>query len=366
MLDRARAMTFSSTLRLAAPTAAVTLAAVLAASFAGCGAPADAGEDAAESAAGDVVAYIDGEPLHASDYDPGSRKALVELRQQQYDTNRDAILNMVVERAIDRDAAEAGISRDEYLQTVIGDKLTEPTEEEVRAFYEQVKSNPQLQGRTYEETRPVLVNQLRQQTAARVQRDFVESVLAKADYRIAIEPPRMDVSIPDGEPSRGPEDAPVTIVEFSDFQCGYCKRAHPVVEEILAEYGDQVRFVYRDYALANHQRAIPAAEAARCAGDEDRYWDYFRDLMENPGTLSDEDLRERASNLGLDLTTFDDCVQNGRHSKAVRTAIADGEALTVTGTPTFFINGRMLVGAVPKQQLTQIIDEELKRNEAAG
>ena len=134
-----------------------------------------------------------------------------------------------------------------------------------------------------------------------------------------------------------------------------------MIETLIAEYGDKLRFVYRDYWIPNHTRAQASAEAAMCAGDQDRYWDYFDNLMEQTGSLDDADLAKRATDLGLDAEAFQACLDSDRHIPAITASFESAGDLGIGGTPTFLINGRMIVGAKPIEEFREVIDEELRR-----
>jgi len=163
-------------------------------------------------------------------------------------------------------------------------------------------------------------------------------------------------------PSRGPDDAPVTIVEFTDYECPFCRRhATEILPAVLARYGDTVRYVVRNFPLAAlHPFAIAAAEAAECAYGQGHFWEYHDALLSETGPLSDAGIRARAAAVGLDLASFEGC----RHGEEARTAVArdllDGWELGVNGTPTLFINGRRLRGAKSAEELERYIALALK------
>jgi protein-disulfide isomerase len=159
----------------------------------------------------------------------------------------------------------------------------------------------------------------------------------------------------------GPKDAPIVMVEWSDYQCPFCKRAAPTVNQVLNEYKDKIRFVFLDYPLPFHKQAMPASLAAHCANDQGKYWQYHNNLFEVAGDLSDADLTKRANDLSLDMAAFNTCMQSKKYEATINAAYNDGAAVGVTGTPAFFINGRMLVGAQPVEQFRSIIDDELTR-----
>jgi len=127
------------------------------------------------------------------------------------------------------------------------------------------------------------------------------------------------------------------------------------------QYGDKIRYVFRDYPLGFHKRAVPASVAAYCANEQGKYWDYYESLKVMVGDLSDADLNKRASDLGLNMDEFGACMTSGRHEPQVNAGFADGQKLGVTGTPTYFINGRMLIGAQPLDAFKAIVDDELAR-----
>jgi protein-disulfide isomerase len=151
----------------------------------------------------------------------------------------------------------------------------------------------------------------------------------------------------------------VTIVEFTDYQCPYCHRAQGVMDQVLARYAGKVRLVHLEFPLDGHPGAVPAARAARCAGEQGKFWEYHRSLMTAPGALDDADLKGRAASLQLSASAFASCLASDRHDDAIQASLAQGEGLGVTGTPAYFVNGRMLSGARPLEAFTEVIDGEL-------
>jgi protein-disulfide isomerase len=182
----------------------------------------------------------------------------------------------------------------------------------------------------------------------------------------------------DGAPSRGPADAPITIVEFSDYQCPYCWRWHvQVYDALMAKYPNQIRFVYRNFPLSFHQNALAAAEAAMCAGDQDKYWEMHDALFDAQSLLNDQagtvleqtQYNQFATDLGLDVTAFEECMTTHKYQQAINDDMAYAQSLpndstgepAVGGTPTFFINGHRLGGAYPIEYFSEIIDAELAK-----
>jgi protein-disulfide isomerase len=175
-------------------------------------------------------------------------------------------------------------------------------------------------------------------------------------------PFRVEVST-DG-PVRGPAEAPVTIVEFEDFQCPYCRRVQSTLDQVLVRYNGKVKLVHRDFPLASlHPKSHDAHEAARCAGEQGKFWE-FRDLLyTGVGQAISEQINDYAERLKLDSDAFKTCVAGGKYKAAVRKDEEEGARLGVEGTPAFFINGRAFSGAQPEANFAQIIDEELSERE---
>jgi len=201
------------------------------------------------------------------------------------------------------------------------------------------------------------------QEQARLRQALLVALRRQVNIQIdfpAPEPPMLPVSA-DDDPSVGPANAPVTIVEFSDFQCPYCKLSVPLIKEILAKYPDEVRVVYRDYPGPNHPHAPQAAEAAQCAGDQGKFWEYHDSLFDRQAPGTGWNFSELAKGIGLNQDAFATCLISRRYREEVAKDLRDGLKLGVTSTPTFFINGRPLVGAKPFAEFQTLIDRLLKQ-----
>lgn len=164
----------------------------------------------------------------------------------------------------------------------------------------------------------------------------------------------------EGSPSIGPEDAPIVIVEFSDYQCPYCKKWHDeTYQPLLAAYPGKIRLVYRNYPLPSHANAFPAAEAAMCAGEQNAYWPFHDKLFTYEYDLGEETYQKYAAELGLDMATLNDCLTNHRYNDSVQGDVDFASNLGIQSTPTFFINGLAVVGAQPLDLFKRVIDKEL-------
>jgi protein-disulfide isomerase len=174
---------------------------------------------------------------------------------------------------------------------------------------------------------------------------------------------RVEVSL-DDDPIKGDANAPVTIVEFSDFQCPFCGRFYkqtlPLIEKEYINTG-KVKLIFRDFPLNFHENAQKAAEAAECADEQGKFWEYHDKIFENQKKLDMTSLKGYAAEIGLDIEKFDSCIDTGKYSSEVQKDFNDGSRYGVSGTPTFFINGIKLVGAYPFDAFKQIIDAELTK-----
>ncbi|HUA32070.1 MAG TPA: thioredoxin domain-containing protein [Candidatus Binataceae bacterium] len=201
--------------------------------------------------------------------------------------------------------------------------------------------------------------QIKDELIADMNRDaLLERLRKQTPIKILLAPTRVTVNFA-GHPSMGSADAPVTIVEFTDFQCPFCKRSEDTVKQIQQKYGDKVRLVHMDYPLSFHAHALDAAEAARCANAQGKFWPYRDALFANQGKLAPADLKATAKQLGLNTKQFDACFDSGKYKKDIEADMAQGNKLGVDGTPAFFIDGRSLVGAQPLPSFAEIIDDEL-------
>jgi predicted DsbA family dithiol-disulfide isomerase len=155
--------------------------------------------------------------------------------------------------------------------------------------------------------------------------------------------------------------SPITIIEFSDFQCPFCSRVNPSLAQAKEIYGDKVRFVFRQFPLNIHPQAPKAGEASLCANEQGKFWEMHDALFADQSKLAVADLKATAVKLGLDAAKFDACLDGGAMTQIVARDMADGMAAGVSGTPALFVNGRFINGAVPFEELARIINDELSR-----
>jgi protein-disulfide isomerase len=274
-----------------------------------------------------------------------------------YEVRKRALEQMAAEQALETAAAQAGKDRDTLLREEI-EKRSAVADDEVKAFYEQHKDR--YQGRSYEQLEPTLRRQLQQQKRQKAVEEYLGGLRASTGFESVLEAPRFEIA-GDG-PSRGPEDAPIELVEFSDYQCPFCKNAESLVGQVLERYPTQVRLEFRHFPLDNiHPQARRAAEAALCAGDQGKFWEYHAQLFQQAPKLGEAELGQYASQIGLDRAAFDACMSEKRHAAKVDADLEAGKAIGVAGTPAFYVNGLPVSGARSVDQFAAVIDGELER-----
>jgi protein-disulfide isomerase len=310
------------------------------------------------SAGSQPAAQVGGTRITVEDVDKRAAGELARIDFERYEARRRALDDLVNEKLLEEAARAKGVTPEALLESEVNAKVKPPTDEQVRATYEQHKA--QLGGVPFEQLRDRIRKSLHDQALSSQAAVFQLALKKDTRVQILLEEPRAAVAVPASAPAQGPADAKVTIVEFLDYQCPFCHRAQQAVDQVLKQYEGRVRFVHRDYVLGK-PRSLPAARAARCAGEQGRFWEYHRGLLLEAGDLSDADLLRRAGALGLDGKTFTACAATDRFDADIHAATAAGGELGVSGTPTFFINGRRLVGARSVEDFQAIIEAELQK-----
>jgi protein-disulfide isomerase len=270
------------------------------------------------------------------------KPAINDLRMRLYEAELQAIDIKVNEMLLDAEARRRRITRDDLIRIEIFDKLRKPNEADIVRFYEENRAR--IEG-SLEARRAEIALYLEQEERARLEQALVERLRSTAQVRILLPEPAGYVQkiSTDDDPSRGPASAPVTVVMFTDFQCPACSATHPVLEEILKQYGARVRLVVRDFPLEQHQWARKAAEAADAANAQGKFFEYISILYKNQQALDVAALKKYASDVGLDRARFDAELDSGKYAAEVAHDIADGKSYTIGGTPTIFINGVRLL-----------------------
>jgi protein-disulfide isomerase len=313
----------------------------------------------APAAAPEVVATVDGLPIKSDELDKRVEKRLARLRQEEYEIRKEALEEIIAERLLEKEAGVRGISKEQLLKDEVELQAGQPDEKLVESLYEQNKAR--FGGKPKEEVLPEIRAVIKDRTRAEKRASLERRLRGKATVEVALVPPRTDVPVPASAPALGPTGAPVTIVEFADYQCPYCHRAQSTIDKVMSSYAGKVQLVHRDFPLEGHPGAFPAARAARCAGEQGKFWDYHRNLMTAEGPFDSADFKARAAKLKLDSGAFATCLSSDRHDASIRESLEAGTRAGVTGTPAYFINGRLLSGARPFEAFQEVIESEMQR-----
>lgn len=289
-----------------------------------------------------VLARIGDAPITLGEVEETVALPLYLLQTQRHHILQEALQKLIDERLLQAEATRKGLSVPELLNEA-----------------SQSESIARLAGLPAP-VKPASAqgSSLDVQEQARIRQALIVSLRRQADIHIQLPnltPPVLPVST-EGDRLLGPDQAPITIVEFSDFQCPYCQLSVKVLKELRQLYGDRIRLVYRDYLGSNHPYALQAAEAARCAGEQGQFWAYHDLLFERQSPGRGWDFPSLANELGLQADAFHGCLNSGRYRDQIMKDLQDGLKLGVMSTPTFFVNGRPLVGAQPLVNFQALID----------
>ena len=311
-----------------------------------------------------VLGTVDGAPIALDDLDPEIQSRLDELTNETQQRRMHLLWvgfeDVITKRMLAREARKRGVTVENLREKEILSKITAPTDEEVQQFYDE---NADRIGVDFRTAAPQIKAELTTDRSRAAERAFVDRIREQVAVKYTLPVPDLPHSkIEAGVgPTWGKKDAKVTIVEFSDFQCPYCARASVIINKLKELYPNDLRVEFRDYPLAQHADARAAAEAARCANEQGKFWEYHDLLFANSRALRPDDLKRYATNAGLDLNAFATCLASDRPKNAIETSVALGQKAGVEGTPAIYVNGIKLVGLLPLPLMQAFVDHELGR-----
>lgn len=311
------------------------------------------------------VAKVNASVITAEQLDKAAEEHLAQAKEEYqeeiYKIKTQELEILIVERLIEVRAKREGLSPDQLLQREIKARIVEPSDEKIKEVYDATAEKFGGNFPEFEEVESTIKEAVMKQLEENAQKDFIDELMATAEVKILLAPAIPDArDVPTDGPSKGSPNAPVTIVEFADFECPFCGNAQATVDRILETYGGDVRYIYRDFPMPFHRFAAKAAEAAHCAGEQGKYWQMHALLYEHADALSVSDLKTYATDLELDPKQFNSCLDSSKTAPQIKKSLRLIEKLGIRGSPTFFINGRKLSGAQPFERFKEIIDIELK------
>ncbi|CUB06721.1 MULTISPECIES: DsbA family protein [Marinomonas] len=301
----------------------------------------------------------DGQQYQGDTLPPALKQSLNQLAQQYNDQRRQAVDQYALNRYVQEEASRQSKDVKTLQQELMA--VADPTEEQLKGFYEANKAR--IQG-TFEQVKPELVNYLKRQQMTERAQQLLEQIALKKGYRVELPEPeqlRLDVATK-GYPSKGNPDAKITLVEFADYQCPHCKNAVEAVDALLKQYGDKLRVVYRDFPINQSGISRKVAEAAVCADQQGQFWKFHDLAFERQNYLKSIPVDALAKEADLDMGKFGDCYQDAATQAKVTASLNEARELGLSGTPSFFVNGRPLGNTHGDllKDLKELIDEELQ------
>lgn len=306
-----------------------------------------------------IVAKIGGEDITEDALIGEDKMDFFELKKREYELRMDRLKKLLTEKLVGVEAKKLGMSTDDYISKKILGADTKISDAEYNKFVAEKKIppaqiNPQIKERIY--------SFLQEQKKRDKTEEYVATLTKNMPVEVYFKKPKIQVNVDVGDaPVWGNSDAKVTIVEFSDFQCPFCSRAADTVGELKKKYGGKVKIAFRHFPLPMHAQARPAAEASMCVYDQnkDKFWKFHDLVFQNQQHLDAADLDKYAKQIGVDAKKFTECVTSKKFAAFVQKEMDYGNKVGVKSTPTFFINGELVSGALPLKDFSDIIDEEL-------
>lgn len=289
----------------------------------------------------------------------GLRSDIYKLEKQIYDLKFGKVKALLIEKLIASDPKSKGLTNDEYLEKFISSKIT-VADKEIEEF---IKDKNIPAQHVNDQIKVKIKDHLKSTKA----QSAIEAWLAEKTSGTPVEvyldkpvTPKFNVNI-EGAPTSGPQDAKVTIVEFSDFQCPFCAKGAEIVSALKKKYNNKVKFVFKHFPLPFHKQAELAANASMCINEQsgDKFWKMHDAMFADQSKLAEVDLIATAKTLGADEAKFTECLKSQKFANYVKADMEEGKKLGIDSTPTFYVNGKLLSGAQPIEVFSELIDEEL-------
>lgn len=306
-----------------------------------------------------VVAKIAGQEVTLDELIGDAKLQYLELQKRLYDFKMDQVKRLMEERLVGEKAKAAGLSLNDFIeQKVVKGKL-DVSEKDIENFIKEkninrAQVNPQLK----DKIREYMGNMKREKALDA----YVAGLTKGTAVEVYFKKPKLDIKVEIGDaPAWGSKDAKVQLVAFSDFQCPYCSKGADIISEVKKKYGSKVTVAFKHFPLSFHPDAKPAAEAAMCVREQnaDKFWKYHDILFKNQQALKADDLAKYAKDVGVNEAKFKECFDSHKFAKAIEADQAYGEKIGVRSTPTFFVNGEIISGAVPIEEFSTVIDDAL-------
>ncbi len=311
----------------------------------------------------DVVAVAAGEQITRTELETPLTSQILELQKQIYQLKRRRLEELIADIVLRKEAAERGIAPEALINAeVVSKPESNVSDQELEAYYEANKGRVVDWKGTPEELKGRMKASLQQQKSYTKTMEYAKSLGPKygvVSYLEEPQLPRTKVNI-EGSPSTGPENAPVIVVEFSDYECPACRGVHDTVKKVREMYAGRIRWVFKDFPLKMHRHAEPAALAGRCAAEQGKFWEYQDLLYGSKEEFTPDLFVQYAKNLGLSADQFKQCVDSKKYLGAIDKEKQDAKLSGIDRTPSFIINGKLLTGGASLERFKEMIDKELK------
>lgn len=313
--------------------------------------------------ADETVALVAGQSILAQDLDAAVKSQMMALRNQEFQIKTKALEDLIRQRVVEAEAKKQGLTVEQLYAREVDARIPTPIDAEVYAYY---LGNRSQVNKPFMEVRAQMQATLKALEVKQLRDDYVDYLRGKAEISVMFRQPRTVVAF-DRDRLRGDTSAPVTIVEFADYQCPYCEKVEASIQELLKKYPGKVNVAFRDFPLtAIHPNAQKASEAARCAGKQGKFWEFHDALFSAQAKLDEPGLKAEAHSLGLDDKAFSSCLESAEFARQIARDQEDGKNAGISSTPGFFINGVFLSGAQPAAEFEKLIDHELKMTAQPG
>ena len=307
-----------------------------------------------------IVAKIGSEEITEDQLIGEDKLDFFDLKKREYELKMDRLNKLLVDKLVGAEAKKTGMSTEDYItKKVVGGEVKISDKDYKKFVAEKHIPESQINPQIKERIMSYLQGTKKQEKT----QEYIAKLTKGQPVEVYFNKPKMEVKVEAGNsPALGPEGAPITVVEFSDFQCPFCARGADVVHEIQKKYGKKVRIAFKQFPLPMHKDARPASEAALCVNEQstDKFWKFHDAAFKAQDKLDAANLEKMAKDVGANVDKFKECVAAKKYAKAVQTDMEYGEKIGVKSTPTFFVNGQLVSGAVPIEQFSEIIDEELE------
>jgi len=300
-----------------------------------------------------VVAEVNGVKVTVSDLEREESAKLLQAHNQYYQSEKKALEDLIEKRLLEQKAKHDGLTVDQLVDRDIKSQVQDPTDDQMKVYYEGLETD-----QPYEAVRAKILEKIRQLRMDKARAAYVRVLRAQSNVIVELASPSANVNVENAY-SLGSKHPVVTLVEFADYECPYCQKVASDLRKLQGEFGDKLEFVYKDFPLPMHAHSQKAAEAARCAGKQGKFWEYHDELFSSK-ELGAERLKDDALALHLDGNQFTKCLDSGEELADVQRDREEGVKLGLSGTPSFFVNGHFYSGALDYAALRQIVEQQME------